>query len=78
MGRDIRQAGARHIRFEQLPDDLLAHPVPANLISPVDGPEQIPLGHACLKRPCIDRVFVYAGIGIVRTLPYLPMRSTMR
>jgi tetratricopeptide (TPR) repeat protein len=54
--RDIRQARARHIRLQHLPNNFLGHSVPGDLIAPVDRPEQMPLRHAGDHRPCIDRI----------------------
>ena len=77
MWRDIWQPGARDVRLQHLPNESLADSITTNLITPVDGPEQMSLRHA---RVCVHAsiaFFVQVGIGIVRTRPCLPTRSTM-
>jgi hypothetical protein len=56
MWRDIRQASVRDVRLQHLPDDLVAHPVSANLIAPIYWPEQMGLGQARDRSPGIDRI----------------------
>jgi hypothetical protein len=54
--RDVRQAGPHDLRFQHLPHDLFAHPIPDDLITPVDRPEQMPFGDTRCVRPRIDRI----------------------
>ena len=75
--RDVRQASPGDIRLQHLPDDLFAHPIAANLIAPVDRPEQMPFVTPASEVHASIAFFVHAGIGIVRTRPCLPTRSTM-
>src|ERR1700722_2307183 len=39
MRGDLRDSGRHRIWLQHLPNDLLAHPLPANLIASVDGPD---------------------------------------
>jgi hypothetical protein len=57
MWRDIRQASPGDVRLQHLPDNLFAHPQPANLIAPIDCPEQVALRYSRHQRPRIDRIF---------------------
>src|SRR5580692_6252677 len=43
-------------RFSTSARHLFIHPIPANLIAPIDGPEQIPLRHARHHGPGVDCV----------------------
>jgi hypothetical protein len=66
---------AASVGLEELPDDLFRHLIAEHTIPPADWSEHMAFGRR--RRPGVDGDLRHIGIGIVRTRPCSPTRSTM-
>jgi hypothetical protein len=63
--------------LEQLPDDLFAQTGILGLVAAVHGSEDISIRDPGAGSPRVLGILTHVGIGIARTRPCLPSRSTV-